>query len=179
VYMEVGIRSKMGKIIDLVGQRFSRLTVLKRVKGPNTNKSYWLVQCECGSDPFVVRSDALGRGTKSCGCYRKKLAKESIAINHPRLRHGMAKSPEYRAWSDMKTRCNNPNYEYWDLYGGRGVAVAPEFEVFENWYQEIGPKPGPEYSQDRIDNDRGYEPGNIRWATASEQALNRRPKKNS
>lgn len=90
----------------------------------------------------------------------------------------MTKTPEYRAWQQMKNRCNNqadPKYPHW---GGRGIAVCKEWESsFVAFYEHIGPKPGESYSVDRIDNDGNYEPGNVRWATKKEQAANRRKTK--
>jgi hypothetical protein len=88
------------------------------------------------------------------------------------------RAPEYRAWENMKRRCfceTNPNYKY---YGGRGISVFHGWRAdFLSFYSHVGPKHSPNHSLDRIDNDRGYEPGNVRWATKIEQRRNRRKQK--
>lgn len=84
-------------------------------------------------------------------------------------------TPERSAWSGMKDRCHNPLSLGYARYGGRGITVCDEWrESFEAFLQHIGPRPSSAHSIDRIDNDRGYEPGNVRWATAKEQQRNRR-----
>ena len=88
-------------------------------------------------------------------------------------------SPEYKAWSSMKTRCGNPNNNRWKYYGGRGISVCNEWvNNFSAFFDHIGPRPSPVHSIDRINNDGDYEPGNVKWSTPSEQARNRRKKKN-
>jgi hypothetical protein len=74
----------------------------------------------------------------------------------------------------MRHRCSNPNTQYWANYGGRGIRVAPEWDDFAVFLADVGRKPGPGYSLDRIDNDGNYEPGNVRWATAAQQSQNSR-----
>lgn len=124
--------------------------------------------------------------SRSCGCLKDESARArcSNPDTHPATRHGHAKnytgteSSEYRAWRAAKHRCCSPKNRYWKDYGGRGIEMAPEWqESFEAFLAYIGPRPSPAHSIDRFpDNDGHYEPGNVRWATAKEQASNRRPK---
>lgn len=81
--------------------------------------------------------------------------------------------PLYRAWNNLRTRCNNqrtPDYAY---YGARGITVCPEWASYEKFAADVGPHPGPGWTIDRIDNDKGYMPGNVRWATRLTQSRNR------
>lgn len=81
---------------------------------------------------------------------------------------------EYMAWSDMRSRCSDPNVPSWKDYGGRGIKVCEEWESYEQFIKDVGPKPSPLHSLDRIDNDADYSPGNVRWATWKQQVRNRR-----
>jgi hypothetical protein len=81
----------------------------------------------------------------------------------------MKKTAEYRIWNGMKSRCLNPNRKDYPRYGGRGVTVCERWLRFENFYADMGPRPSPKHSIDRIDNDGNYEPGNCKWATLAEQ----------
>lgn len=101
---------------------------------------------------------------------------------HYNYRHGHAphgaRTPEYRAWQQAKERCLNPKQPRWADYGGRGITMCETFlgpSGFERFLAELGPRPGPNYSLDRINVDGNYEPGNVRWADPSQQAKNRRP----
>lgn len=88
--------------------------------------------------------------------------------------HGMRYSPEYQSWLNMKARCHNKNHPRYPEWGGKGISVCKEWRSdFLAFYREIGPRPGDGYSVDRIDGSKGYEPGNVRWATATEQSENR------
>lgn len=89
--------------------------------------------------------------------------------------HGMSKTPEYRAYSTMINRCRNPNCKYYSDYGGRGITVCDEWaQDPSSFFAYVGPRPSPLHSLDRIDSNKGYEPGNVQWSTKAEQSLHRR-----
>lgn len=95
-------------------------------------------------------------------------------------RHGGNRTPEWYTWCGLRQRCLNPNNPAYPRYGGRGIGVAPEWlgkHGFSAFLEHVGKRPTPDHSLDRIDNDRGYEPGNVRWATAAQQAHNTRKTK--
>lgn len=126
-----------------------------------------MCMCDCGNTKLVT-AENLSRGyTKSCGC----LAKER---NKKMSRHGMAGSPEYRSWKSMMARCKNKNHEAYPRYGGRGITVDERWNDFSVFYEDVGPRPGLEYTLDRIDNEKGYCAANCRWATKKEQNNNTR-----
>jgi hypothetical protein len=89
--------------------------------------------------------------------------------------HGLAHTPEYSVWQDIKKRCLNPQNRWFKHYGGRGITICLQWqESFEAFYDHIGPRPSAQHTVDRIDNDGHYEPGNVKWSTMAEQNQNKR-----
>lgn len=156
--------------VDLVGRRFGRLVVLKRDGNVGT-RSRWLCRCDCGSVVLAGSGSLLSDWKKSCGCLQREANIARSVHGHARTGHH---SVEYKTWCGMRRRCTNSNERSWPRYGGRGIRVCERWNSFELFLLDMGPKPSPQHSIDRIDPDGNYEPSNCRWATLDEQNRNKR-----
>lgn len=154
---------------DLTGDRYGMLTVVgmdtKTTKG---GERFWICRCDCGNTTSVRTGSLRSGNTKSCGCME-------------RMKHGGSHSRLYGVWESMKRRCNNPNCDHYESYGGRGIKVCEEwnesFYAFQQWAESSGYDPDAPHGEctlDRIDNNGNYGPSNCHWVDMKTQAGNRR-----
>ncbi len=135
----------------------------------------WLCRCDCGTERSVMAWSIRSGKTLSCGCLRKERATASNT-KHGLCSKGSSENYLYNAYNAARRRCaDNPYSPNFEKYRGRGITF--EFSSLEEFVAELGPRPTPEHSVDRIDNELGYRPGNIRWATKSLQLVDQRPRR--
>ena len=163
----------MGGLIDLTGQRFGYWTVVCRSQREGI--IYWVCQCICKKRKAVLGRALREEKSRSCGCKNKEFNGD-VHFRHGHK--GLIPTSEYNTWGNMKDRCYNPKNASYQYYGGRGISVCDRWRnSFENFIADMGLKSDPKLWIDRKDSDKDYEPDNCRWATAKEQANNRRPPK--
>jgi hypothetical protein len=135
---------------------------------PVSMRSSARCRCSCGTWKTVLLSNLSSGKTVSCGCFRRDWASDNSRT------HGRSKTPEHGIWLGIKRRCLDPTNPAYDRYGGRGITICERWLQFENFYADMGPRPEPSLSIDRVKNDLGYSPDNCIWATRKEQANNTR-----
>jgi len=152
---------------NLDGQQFGKWLVLS-FDGFKKNKgASWLCKCSCGVEKSIAAGELLRNRTSSC---------HQCAMNEFSKTHGMTDTLEYKTWCSMRARCYLPSNPSYSHYGGRGITVCERWlgeDGFQNFYADLGPKPYPEYSLERKDNNQGYNPDNCKWATILEQNRNK------
>lgn len=168
-------------MIDIIGKKFTRLTVVAEIE-PYVSKSgksrarRFICRCDCGNETKVTYQSLISNNTRSCGCLQSEL---TIKRNKRISKYGdYSKNKHFNRWRGMIERCYYPKHKDYHRYGGRGITVCEEWrghpKNFINWVEnESNWEDGKNLSLDRIDYNKGYSPENCRFVTPSEQALNK------
>ena len=163
---------------DEAGHVYGRLTVLYRAANDAHGCVRWHCRCVCGAEVDVEATKLRAGTVRSCGCLSRELTVQRNKARTGTKRNGYSHTVEYAALAAAHKRCENPKTPGYAYYGGRGIKVCPQWSLskagYEAFLAEVGPRPGDGYSLDRIDVNGDYAPGNVRWATAEQQANNRR-----
>lgn len=148
----------MTKLVDISGSKFGELLVVERVPRQLGDKhTKWVCKCSCGSETVATYINLKSGNTTSCGCKRRP--------------HGGTGTPTHKCWLSMMRRCvwKSDAFRYQGI-----VSVCDRWHDYRLFLEDIGERPSAQHSLDRINNEKGYEPGNVRWATMTEQQQNRR-----
>lgn len=150
---------------DLAGMIFGRLYVVGKSDQRQHRRVVWECICECGATAYVPTGSLTSGNTASCGCRQRK----------GKPKHSMHGTPEYNSWCQMRYRCYRQSRPDFRHYGGRGIVVCDRWrESFQAFFDDMGRRPSPRHSLDRIDCDGDYCPSNCRWSTQREQTRNQR-----
>jgi hypothetical protein len=155
----------MARRIDITGKQYGRLTATRYI-GHIKGGTVWEFLCSCGNTHVAQYVNVVHGKTRSCGCFNRDALSK-------RRTHGMCNTKVYHAWQAMRGRCSPTSTDKHHYYD-KGIRVCDEWaSSFEEFFKHIGEPPTPQHTLDRIDSTRNYEPGNVRWATWSEQQNNR------
>ena len=153
----------------MLNKRFGRLVVTAAApRRPATRHRFWRCQCDCGATSVADGSNLKNGHTRYCGC----LMRDTSALVN--FIHAKTRTTEFTTWVSMRQRCANPNNHAFKDYGARGITIDAHWATFDQFLKDMGKKPSPEHSLDRIDNNGHYEPSNCRWATHTTQTNNSR-----
>ncbi len=151
---------------NLIGCKFGRLSPLEEKGRSPHGAVLWKCVCDCGTITIKPSSVLLKGDTRSCGCLAREYNRSPKKHGHT---VGRKASPEFLAWKNMRNRCRKPSHPQFKNYGARGITVCERWKTFSNFLSDVGLRPSPELSLHRINNDLGYNPLNVKWATSAEQ----------
>jgi len=164
---------------NMIGARYGKLIIISRNTKNLNNKAYWNCLCDCGKET-VGYTGQLRNGQKaSCGCLRKrertiKDIEKGFIYKERKHKHGHSSngktSPTYQSWRAMQQRCECPKNKDYHSYGGKGIKVDIKWKSFINFLEDMGERPSKDYSLDRINPEKDYEPSNCQWITKTENS---------
>lgn len=163
------VMAKNPRLIDMSGRRCGKWSVLRQNGNHPRGGALWLCRCDCGTERGVSGSDLRSGKSVSCGC------EGAIKIGALNRTHAKSGTRLHRTWKNIRKRCLNANDPGFNLYGGRGISICPEwddFSAFESWALTSGYRD--DLSIERLDVDGDYTPSNCVWATSQVQNENRR-----
>lgn len=160
----------MPREYSIVGSVFGRLTVLEKIDQTSGSHKLFRCVCSCGREAKTTSWKLRSGHTRSCGCLNAEYVKSQTPNPNAKKR-----DPIYTIWQAMRSRCLNPTSKDYKNYGGRGIAICPEWDTFEVFKRDVGPRPtGGRYELDRENNNGPYAPHNVRWVLTPVNSRNRR-----
>lgn len=161
-------KNRKSRIYDMTGKKYNRLLAVRFDRIEN-KCSFWLFKCDCGKEKILMATYVRQGETKSCGCLTGQGGKYLRT-------HGLYKQfkKEWWIWSGMRNRCSNKKEKCYKNYGGRGIMVCDRWQKFENFIEDMGPRPSERHTIERRDNDAGYCKENCSWELPEVQQNNKR-----